>query len=177
MPFNTAFLGGVGSFVTLLLVALFSRRIKSSIRLLLFMATFLVTVAAIVLFFIHDTPNYIIKTYFINPIPDSLRIHHAHWEPDPKDPAALIAFSASPTDLAMIIQSNELVLQENEHWEYHVSEYSEWAPPWWGPQHLTNPVLYERRYLYPDSTNITEYVLGLWVNDKTNEAMGSYIDF
>ncbi len=119
-----------------------------------------------VLFFSWFTPKHTFEM-FLKPVPRSVKIHHGHralfsvW----------IHFSASPEDVALLIQSRHLdrVADSTEPTEATQERARSVkpviVPQWWQPQDMTGAVFYYRAH----GGTAAPWSEGVWVNDKTNE--------
>jgi hypothetical protein len=179
MPFDTAFLGGIAGFVVIWTTAIAARLLGKRPPLLLFMGELVAVAIALNAFFAYDTPKHIIRTYFINPIPQSLHIRRAHWEPHPMDPSAWIEFEAMPEDMLLIIKTNKFRLRVDAVPHDHIPDsLPQVSPDWWAPSRLgPNATLYTREFRHSVHTNYVAYEIGMWLNSQSNKACGFYQSF
>jgi hypothetical protein len=169
VPVNTAFLGGVAGFVVVFATAIAARIKGKAPPWHVFFSEIAIIAALLFGFFLWDTPRYVYSCVLGDPIPSSVKIIRAEYEEHPMDPSAWIHFSATPRDMAMLIATNQLTPVYPGRTT--VGSY----PDWFKHKELPGARNFQKEVPHSEHTNHTAYVIGLWINDKTNEAYGYYI--
>ena len=175
LPVNTAFLGGAAGFAVVLTTAIVSRARRRKPPWRLFIAETAAIAVILLAYFSWDTPRYVFQCVFGEPIPRSVRIIRAGYDEHPMDPSAWIHFTASPQDVCALVRTSQLAPAPGADPGQAGGDF---RPKWWTPAELRPPAqLFSREFFHRDHTDIVSYVVGVWVDARTNEAYGYYISF
>ncbi len=175
VPFNTAFLGGVAGFVVVLATAIVARIKGRSPPWRVFFGEIVIIAALLLGFFLWDTPWYVYRCVLGDPIPSSVKIIRAEYEEHPMDPSAWMHIKISPSDLPSVIAKNNLTPDHHPPKDRYALNTQ---PAWWKPLEFgANARLFKKDGYRTDYTGSISYVVGIWVNEETNEVYGYYINF
>jgi hypothetical protein len=172
---SLALFGGMINFLLVLTTAIVLRFRKRQPSWKFFLVEIGVIAFLWVSFSVWTTPRDLFKRCFLKqPIPSCVVIHRAHHFQGGPDAEFWIHFSANPSVMSVIIQSNKLKLAPADSdgiADRRIGALGVDHPSWWKPDALSHPSLY---YCWHDGTDGTynPWSMGIWINDKTNEAFG-----
>ena len=105
------------------------------------------------------TPAVLMRDYVVNPVPDSVRILHSHYEGG-RDPGAFLHFQLDPAAAEQILKARPYVSKPDLTPPHG-------RPEWWKPESMGKA---EAFYWHSAPDSPADGIVWLWLNESRTEA-------